>query len=138
MTTLTPNQHRVFEVLRNAEAPLGAYAIVKQAGFRGAVQVYRAMERLTELGLAKKIESLNAYVAVSGKSHSGPTAFAICDQCGHIDEVADAQEVTQLHRCLADLNFQVGQTVVEFHGVCSLCSGHSGNALRKAPRKKNG
>ncbi|RBW52142.1 transcriptional repressor [Marinobacter sp. F3R11] len=125
MTSLTPNQRRVFDVLLQADASLGAYAILKKTGFRGATQVYRALEKLVDLGLARKLESLNAYIAVSAKGQSSPTAFAICDQCGHIHEVVEASEIKQLHECLAQLNFQVERTVIEFHGVCSICSGHS-------------
>jgi len=123
MTSLTPNQRKVFDVLLQADASLGAYAILKKTGFRGASQVYRALERLVDLGLARKLESLNAYIAVSSEGQDTPTAFAICDQCGHIHEVIEAQEIKQLHECLAQLNFQVDRTVIEFHGVCSLCSG---------------
>ncbi|MBU2874557.1 Fur family transcriptional regulator [Marinobacter salexigens] len=128
MTSLTPNQRRVFDVLLKADASLGAYAILKKTGFRGATQVYRALERLVDLGLARKLESLNAYIAVSAESQSTPSAFAICDHCGHIHEVVEAQEIKQLHECLAQLNFKVERTVVEFHGACSMCSDHSHEA----------
>lgn len=121
MTKLTRNQRRVLEILQQAEAPLGAYAILKKAGFRGATQVYRALEKLTGLGLAKKLESLHAFVAVSEERQSASTAFAICDQCGHIHEVADAGMIESLHEQLARSNFQVGRTVIEFHGACSSC-----------------
>ncbi|MDO6824885.1 Fur family transcriptional regulator [Marinobacter sp. 1_MG-2023] len=131
MTSLTPNQRRVFDVLLQADASLGAYAILKKTGFRGATQVYRALERLVDLGMARKLESLNAYIAVSAEGHSTPTAFAICDQCGHIHEVVEAQEIKQLHECLAKLNFQVDRTVIEFHGACSLCSGHAYEAKER-------
>lgn len=132
MNSLTPNQQRVFDVLYQEQASLGAYAILKKTGFRGATQVYRALERLTSLGLARKLESMNAYIAVSAGAQSSPTAFAICDQCGHIHEVADANEIKQLQECLARMNFQVERTVVEFHGLCSLCFENSPEA-RKRP-----
>jgi len=122
---LTSNQRKVFEVLQQAQAPLGAYAILKRAGFRGAPQVYRALEGLANHGLVRKLESLNAYIACSIACQSAPTAFAICDQCGLIQEVADAREIKQFQEYLAQSNFHVSRTVVEFHGMCSSCSDRS-------------
>lgn len=129
---LTPNQRKVFEVLQQAEAPLGAYTILRRAGFRGATQVYRALEGLADQGLVRKLESLNAYIACSIACQSAPTAFAICDQCGLIQEVADAREIKQFQEYLAQSNFHVSRTVVEFHGVCSSCSDRS-HAKEKPP-----
>lgn len=136
MARLTPNQQRVFDVLQQERAPLGAYAILKKTGFRAATQVYRALEKLVDLGLARKLESMNAYITVSTSAQSSPTAFAICDRCGHINEIADASEIKQLQEHLARLNFQVGRIFVELHGVCSLCSDNLREARQRPPLPK--
>ncbi len=136
MASLTPNQQRVLHVLQQEQAPLGAYAILKKTGFRGAIQVYRALEKLADFGLARKLETMNAYIAVSVSAQSSPTAFAICDRCGHIHQVADATDIQRLQDDLARMNFKVGRSVVEFHGVCSLCSDESREARHRPPLPK--
>lgn len=124
MHSLTLNQRRVLEALRQADAPLGAYAILKETGFRGATQVYRALDRLADLGLVRKLESLSAFIACSAEGQASPTAFVICDQCGMIHEVADARGIKELQESLGQSNFQVSRTVVEFHGTCASCAGY--------------
>lgn len=52
---LTRNQSLVYEVLSKAEGPLSAYTILDQLrdeGFRAPLQVYRALEKLLEIGRA--------------------------------------------------------------------------------------
>lgn len=127
MIRLTSNQRRVFEVLEQAGKPLGAYAILEQTGFRGAVQVYRALEKLINLGLAQKLESLHAYISVSPIDETKPAAFAICDHCGHIHQLSEAREVRKLHECLAQMDFEVCRSVIEIHGTCSTCASNKRN-----------
>ena len=127
---LTANQQQVLEVLERADAPLGAYAILGKTGFRGAVQVYRALEKLIDLGLAKKLESLHAYIRVSPKDKTDPTAFAICDYCGHIHQLTEAEEVDKLHNCLAQMDFEANKSVIEIHGACSDCARRNRNDQR--------
>ena len=121
MIRLTSNQRKVLEVLEQTGKPIGAYAILEQTGFRGAVQVYRALEKLIDLGLAQKLESLHAYIRVSPKDETELTAFAICDHCGHIHQLTEAREIRQLHECLAQMDFAVCRSVIEIHGACSTC-----------------
>ncbi|WP_323750385.1 transcriptional repressor [Marinobacter sp.] len=127
MIRLTSNQRKVFEALEQAGKPIGAYAILEQTGFRGAIQVYRALEKLIDLGLAKKLESLHAYICVSQKAEIAPTAFAICDHCGHIHQLKEVREVRQLHECLAQMDFEVCRSVIEIHGACSTCASRKRN-----------
>ncbi|MBD3894691.1 transcriptional repressor [Halomonas sp. ML-15] len=124
---LTANQQRVLEVLRSAEAPLGAYALLERLssdGFSAPTQVYRALDVLIRHGLAHRLETLNAYVACRLEAcRHGLTAFAICDDCGRIDELVD----NALSSCLGNLverrDFSPGSTTIEIHGTCSECAG---------------
>ena len=63
---LTRNQTMVMAALTKSQAPMSAYAILNQLrehGFRAPLQVYRALDKLGELGLVHRLESLNAFVA---------------------------------------------------------------------------
>ena len=65
---LTNKQALVMNLLGKTKGPLSAYAILDQlhdSGFRGPVQVYRALEKLMELGLVHRLESLNAFSPVN-------------------------------------------------------------------------
>ncbi len=122
---LTLNQKRVLEALRQARCPLGAYALLsqlRQPGFTAPTQVYRALEKLMQHGLVHRLESLNAYVSCAHGCHHGFTAFAICDNCGHIDEFVDDALNTSLGRWIENQNFALGRTSIEIHGKCSVCA----------------
>ena len=59
-TDLTKNQKLVMGALSNANGPLSAYTILdelREHGFRAPLQVYRALEKLVELGLVHRLES---------------------------------------------------------------------------------
>ena len=49
-----------------AKEPLTAYNIIydlRDHGFRGATQVYRVLEKLLEIGMLHRIESMNSFIA---------------------------------------------------------------------------
>lgn len=124
---LTANQQRVLEVLRSAEAPLGAYALLERLrddGFSAPTQIYRALDVLIRHGLAHRLETLNAYVPcrLKGCRH-GVTVFAICDDCGNIDELTDNALSSSLGHLVERRDFSPGSTTIEIHGTCSQCAG---------------
>ncbi|SDL96158.1 Fur family transcriptional regulator, zinc uptake regulator [Franzmannia pantelleriensis] len=123
---LTANQQRVLEVLRSAEAPLGAYALLERLsghGFSAPTQVYRALDVLIRHGLAHRLETLNAYVACRLKEcRQGVTVFAICDDCGNIDELIDNALNSSLGHLVERRDFSPGSTTIEIHGTCSQCA----------------
>lgn len=123
---LTRNQDLVLEVLKAAEAPLSAYAILDQLraeGLRAPLQVYRALEKLMEFGMAHRLESLNAYVACSHRHRPGGLAvFAICDDCGDVTEFQDDDIRERLAQRAAAEKFAFEHATVELHGLCRDCS----------------
>lgn len=67
--TLTPNQEMVWNVLSASGMPLGAYALLDQlkgSNFKAPLQVYRALDKLVELGMVHRLESLNARMTTTG------------------------------------------------------------------------
>src|SRR5919204_1667540 len=87
------NEAEVLRVLQAANAPMTAYAILRALrSHRTAAPttVYRALSRLLRAGTVHRLESINAYVTCRDcKPHQGPNVFAICGDCGRVDELAD-------------------------------------------------
>lgn len=125
---LTKNQALVLAKLERHEGPLSAYQLLdllRDDGFRAPLQVYRALARLTQAGLAHRLESLNAFVACCGDHahhHDGAmTAFAICDQCGQVSELSDSGVSERLHDWVSKTGFSPRRAVLEFRGACADC-----------------
>ena len=59
-TKLTNNQQTVLDLLESSKEPLKAYAILydtQKKGIKAPLQVYRALDKLIEIGKVHKIES---------------------------------------------------------------------------------
>jgi Fur family zinc uptake transcriptional regulator len=124
---LTRNQELVLGTLAHSDAPLSAYDILdrlRDDGLRAPLQVYRALEKLTERGLAHRLESLNAFVACTdARCHrTGTIAFAICDNCGRVEEFADRQVDARLAEWGSRTGFRATRTTIELRGVCAGCA----------------
>lgn len=123
---LTKNQALVFGALSRADGPLSAYTILDQLrddGFRAPLQVYRALDKLVEIGIVHRLESLNAFVACShpGCDSHETIAFTICETCGKVDEISDDGLEARLRDLARHDRFTVRKAVVELRGVCSAC-----------------
>lgn len=123
---LTKNQRLVLEVLRAESGPLTAYVILERlrhAGLRAPPQIYRALNQLKERALVHKLDSLNAFIACQNPECSGHNvlAFAICDRCEKVAEVAHPA----LSNCLSEIAdrscWEVTLSNVEIHGLCRTC-----------------
>lgn len=126
---LTRNQSLVLAELHAAHAPLSAYALLdrlRPQGFRAALQVYRALDKLMALGHVHKVESINAFMAcahVHGEGHHhGIAGFAICDTCGHVSEFADGGIADRLDIWAKASGFQARTSAIELHGECAACA----------------
>ena len=89
---LTNNQQTVLDLLEKSKEPLKAYAIlfdIQKKGIKAPLQVYRALDKLIEIGKVHKIESKNSYIACEHKScnSSTSTSFLICETCDHVTEL---------------------------------------------------
>lgn len=124
---LTRNQELVLGALQHAPAPLSAYDILDRLrgdGLRAPLQIYRALEKLVERGLAHRLESLNAFVACADAHchRKGLIAFAICEGCGKVDEFADAVIEERVGGWAAQTGFRVERTTMEIRGRCAGCA----------------
>jgi Fur family zinc uptake transcriptional regulator len=123
---LTRNQAAVYDVLSAADAPMTAYTILERlssAGFRAPLQVYRALDKLLQHGMVHRLESLNAFVACKHPECDGhaAVAFTICDECGHVAEINDADLAVSLSTMTGGAGFRPKKTTIEIRGACSDC-----------------
>jgi Fur family zinc uptake transcriptional regulator len=127
---LTRNQELVLGTLAHASGPMSAYDILdrlRDEGLRAPLQVYRALEKLTERGLAHRLESLNAFVCCADAQchESGNSAFAICEKCGRVQEFAERAVEQKLLGWSRSAGFAPSRMTVELRGLCKACSASS-------------
>ena len=123
---LSKNQQIIFDLIDRSPEPLKAYTIlynVQKKGINAPPQVYRALDKLVEIGKIHKIESKNAFVACKNSDCeiSNATAFSICENCEIVDEISD----TKLSKYLSKFNHKKGMKFkrfnLEFFGLCKKC-----------------
>ena len=123
---LSKNQKIIFDLIHKSSEPLKAYTIlfnVQKKGIKAPPQVYRALDKLVEIGKIHKIESKNAFVACrnSDCEISKATAFSICESCEIVDEISDVK----LSKYLSSFNHKKGMKFkrfnLEFFGLCKKC-----------------
>jgi len=129
---LTPLRRQVLELILDAEAPVGAYALLDRlkADRPGAAPptVYRALDFLLEHGLIHKLERLNAFIgcadAVHGHvhEHGHPHQFLICRRCGTTVEIADHAVARAIAAAASRAGFAAAEATVEIEGVCARCA----------------
>ena len=127
----TGNDRLIFDVLRAANGPVSAYDILdrlKPDRPRIApTTVYRALDHLIRAGRVRRIESLNAYLPASDTPDRA-VVFAICDDCGRVQERDAGAEVGRITKALAKDGFRPTHPVVEVHGRCGDCDGAGAKA----------
>ena len=123
---LSKNQKIIFDLIDKSPEPLKAYTIlynVQKKGINAPPQVYRALDKLVEIGKIHKIESKNAFVACKNSDCeiSKATAFSICESCEVVDEISDVK----LSKYLSSFNHKKGMKFkrfnLEFFGICKKC-----------------
>lgn len=125
---LTKNQTLVMDALSRAKGAMSAYTILdelRDEGFKAPLQVYRALDKLVEFGLAHKLESLNAFIACQHPSCDGETTetvvFTICENCERVEELVNDKLLAAVNGLAGKIDFALKQSVIELRGVCSTC-----------------
>ncbi len=123
---LTPLRKKVLTLLLESGGPAKAYDLLEQLGDDGAAKppsVYRSLDFLLDMGLAHKIESLNAFVACGHWKHGHAAVFLICDKCGTAGELHAHDSVKKLSQEVESVKFQMRSAVIEIRGLCRKCAG---------------
>ena len=123
---LSKNQKIILEYIQKNKKPVKAYSIlsnVQKKGINAPPQVYRALDKLIEIGKIHKVESQNSFVACKTSDCETPhaTAFSICDSCDKVSEINDPK----LFKYLLDFKDNNGIKFdgynLEFFGTCKSC-----------------
>lgn len=112
---LTRNEDLVLEMLEAADRPVKAYQLLDalhDEGLRAPMTIYRALGALIERGHAKKIASLNAYIA-AGKNAA---AFVVCRKCGKTVECPLPRE--RVDELFAAGHMMIDDVFIEAYGTC--------------------
>ena len=123
----TPMRASVFEVLARFEKPASAYdiaeAVSAEVGRRVAANsVYRILDLFVAADLARRVESVNAYVANTHPGCLHDCIFLVCDKCGEARHL-DADRVTSMVRDVAsERGFVARRPIVEVRGLCADCA----------------
>ena len=123
---LTKNQQIVLDLVEKSSQPLKAYSIlfnVQKKGLKAPLQVYRALDKLVEIGKIHKIESRNAFVACKNSSCqvSKATAFSICESCEKVTEITNSKLSKYLTNFEDNSGMKYNKYNLEFFGLCKKC-----------------
>ena len=125
-SNLTKNQKTVLNILEKSTEPLKAYAIlfdIQKKGIKSPIQVYRALDKLIEIGKVHKIESRNSYVACKhqGCNSKTSTSFLICESCDKVTELTGNNLFSYFSKQSDKNNFQYRKHSLEIYGLCESC-----------------
>ena len=123
---LTKNQLTVLNLLENSKEPLKAYTIlfdIQKKGIKAPTQVYRALDRLIEIGKVHKIESKNSYIACNNSNCSSQTSttFLICEECDIVIELEKNNSSSYFTKLSEKFNFKYSEHNLEIYGYCNSC-----------------
>ena len=120
--SLSKNQQIIFDFIEKAKEPLKAYSIlfnVQKKGIKAPLQVYRALDKLVEIGKIHKIESRNAFIACKNSNCevSNATIFSICNKCENVSEINNPKLSKYLTNFEDDTGMNYNKYNLEFFGL---------------------
>ena len=123
---LSKNQKIVLDFIQRIKKPVKAYSIlssVQKKGINAPPQVYRALDKLIEMGKIHKVESQNSFVACNIDNCETPhaVAFSICDKCDVVSEINDKKLFKYLSEFKDAYGFKYNDYNLEFFGTCHSC-----------------
>lgn len=122
---LTPIRRKVLHLLLESDEPSKAYDLLANLDGEGSAKpptIYRALDFLQDMGLAHKIESLNAYVACGHANHPHSAVFLICETCGGAEELHAVETSKAIASETQAAGFDVHNAVIEARGICRKCA----------------
>ncbi|MEL6258257.1 MAG: Fur family transcriptional regulator [Pseudomonadota bacterium] len=120
----TPIRRHVLQTLVDAGAPMKAYDLLRSLegiGSDSPPTVYRALDFLTDLGAVRRVDSLNAFVALRFGATREEIAFAVCETCGRVSELAARPAFDALYEAAEDAGFKGLSASLEVRVQCANC-----------------
>lgn len=116
----------VFAALAAIDKPASAYdiadAVSQRRGKRAAPNsVYRILDLFVETNLARRVESVNAYIANSHPDCLHDCIFMVCDICKSVVHLDDDEVAAHVRGAASDAGFADIRPVIEVRGRCSKC-----------------
>ena len=121
---LTKNQKIVLDLLRSSGEPLKAYSILdslKKEGLKSPLQIYRALDKLVELGRIHKIESKNSFIVSSNSNCASNTIFTICERCDKVKELKNNNLAESMGQLINKYGQDITRYNLEFYALCKSC-----------------
>ena len=123
---LTNNQQIVLDLLDGSKEPLKAYAIlfdIQKKGIKSPLQVYRALDKLIEIGKVHKIETKNTYIACNNTNCTSQTStsFLICEICDKVTELKKNNLPAYFSKLSEKSSFKYTKHNLEIYGSCKTC-----------------
>jgi Fur family zinc uptake transcriptional regulator len=129
---LTDQRREVLTMLLSASGSMKAYDLLaeiqKHKPTAAPPTVYRALDFLVSVGLAHKLESMNAFVACRDFSTPHHGVMFICDRCHSVTELHDPALAQYMAAQADKIGFTVAPQDVELHGACAACRTQSEEA----------
>lgn len=116
----------IFDALSGFEKPASAYDIAEavstaQGRRVAANSVYRILDLFVTANLARRVESVNAYVANQHPDCLHDCIFLVCDNCGQATHIDDDQVTNGVRSAALKAGFAPERPVIEVHGRCADC-----------------
>ena len=127
LDSLTKNQQTVLDILESAKEPLKAYAILfdtQKKGIKAPLQVYRALDKLIEIGKVHKIKSKNSYIACNHEQCNSKksVSFLICKDCDIVIELEKTNISSYFTKLSEKFDFKHSEHNLEIYGSCNSCN----------------
>ncbi len=122
---VTKPRRAILRALQEAEVPLTPHQMLERAKAHhnalGLVTVYRTMDLLVELRLARLVHrrsDCQAYLLASPGHHHA----VVCRRCGRAIEFAGGEELDALmERVEAQTHYRIAGHLLQLSGVCPEC-----------------
>ena len=127
---LPKNYRLIYDIL--CEQAAGAHATPgaihaearrRQPGI-GHSTVYRALDRLRDLGLILEVRVPGAASALYEPTRSGHAHF-VCDRCGQVEDIEYALPLNLFDDVAASRGVAIAAAALTLHGLCARCRGAS-------------
>jgi Fur family zinc uptake transcriptional regulator len=121
----------VFAALAAQKRPVSAYDLAEDVSLRRGKRVapnsvYRILDLFVRTNLARRVESVNAYIANTHPGCRHDCIFLICDSCGRVVHSDDDRITSALVDAAHDAGFADIRPVVELRGTCADCNDGTG------------
>lgn len=117
----------ILRFLQGQETPQSAYDILdalRDTGLKAPMQVYRALAKLEQAGLAHKLPKSHGWIACHGHHHDDLEKMLIllsCQSCGAVSEIHDTQFQKALTSLSKKSQFDLNSQTIEVDGLCNPC-----------------